>query len=276
MAEDRIINRPEEKDELSPELLAFNKSEEIEKIGKIEDKAVLRLTAENLCLIYNEAIQTGSFNLAKPIEEAITEAVNRYTQLSREECYKAVLATEDPMYSAVLQLTFPSIRAKDNKEGDEKIPVRVIEDIEKAIDLAALHKRANGGIGKDKNWIRIGEKLNFVLTAAKAVDLGIDPKEINDSYAMSEIAHSIDLGRTPCSKTNILRTLQTVVTAMIGEEYKATSHDVNFLLSIFSKKGRAALSVNCANHKFMRSYLAEICHRIVTGKTYTVEYKKAK
>ena len=106
--------------------------------------------------------------------------------------------------------------------------------------------------------------------------LGIDPTAINDSYAMSEIAKGYDLGKNPASKTNLLKTLTAIVQAMVGEEYKPVSHDVNFLLSVYSRKSRKALTVTCANHKYMRGYVMEICHRIVTGKTYEVDYKKVR
>ena len=93
---------------------------------------------------------------------------------------------------------------------------------------------------------------------------------------MSEIAKQIDMGKTPTSKTNILKTLQTIITAMLGDEVKATSHDVNYLMSVYSRKNRKALTVTCANHKYFRGYLAEICNHIVTGNPYDVDFKKAK
>ena len=111
------------------------------------------------------------------------------------------------------------------------------------------------------------------VPAFKARDLGLDPQKVNDSYAMSEIARQFEMGKNPTSKTNMLRTLQMVVTAMLGEGYKATSHDVNFLLSVYSRKNRKALVVSCANHRNFRAYIAEVCHRIVTGKEYELEYK---
>ena len=118
--------------------------------------------------------------------------------------------------------------------------------------------------------------MNFLLTAQKAIDLGLNPKDVNDSYAMSEIAAQYDMGKNPTSKTNMLRTLTTVVQAMLGEEYKPVSHDVNFLLSVYSRKNRRALTVSCANHRSFRNYIAEICHRIVTGKSYALDYKVKK
>ncbi len=236
----------------------------------------LRAKAEELAMQYNEAMQTGKFENIAEINSGIEEAVNEYTSIAKKECFDRLKATDDPMLEAIKELSFMTIRAKDTRAGDEKIPVRVIEDTEKNIDLKELHKAVPGGIGKDEKWINMIEKLNFLLTAQKAVDLGIDPKEVNDSYAMSDIAKQIDMGRTPTSKTNILKTVQSIVTAMIGEEYKAVSHDVNFLMSVYSKKSRKALVVTCASHKNMFRYMAEICHRIVMGKSYELDYKKKK
>ena len=257
---------------------------------KASTKEELRARAEVLAQIFNEEVQNG--NYAPTIEvfstevegttgvlvrEYMEQTVNEYTSIARKECFDALKETEDPMLEAVKQLSYPTIRIVDKKVGEDKqkIPVTTIEDTEKQIDLLKLYKHC-GSIGKDPNWLHMVEKFNFLLTAQKAVDLGIDPKAINDSYAMSEIAKGYDLGKNPASKTNLLKTLQTIVTAMIGEEYKAVSHDVNFLLSVYSRKSRKALTVTCANHKYMRGYVMEICHRIVTGKSYAVEYKAVK
>lgn len=263
----------------------------------ITTKEELREKAETLIKEYNEGIQNGNFapTIEVPkvnttnsteqntetvlIREVIEQLVNEYTSIARQDCFAALAETDDPMIEAIKQLTFSTIRIVDRKVGDDKqkTPVSSIEDAEKPIDLLKLHKHVGGdGIGKDKNWAYMVEKLNFLMTAQKAVDLGINPKEVHNSYAMSDISKDIDLGKTPTSKTNILKTLQAIVTAMVGEEYKATSHDVNFLMSVYSRKNRAALTVTCANHKYMRQYMAEICHRIVLGKSYAVEYKKAK
>lgn len=262
------------------------------KCGKLT-KAELREKAEALAKIYNESVQSGNFNpvmehpipngdsntpaLVTPVRDVIEQAVNEHTSIARDECFETLQASVDPMLEAVRQLTFPTIRIVDKKVGEgkyAKIPVSFIEDSEKAIDLLKLHKSVNGGIGKNKNWASMIEKLNFLMTAQKAVDLGINPNTINDSYAMSDISRQIDMGKTPTSKTNILKTIQTIVTAMIGEEYKVTSHDVNFLMSVYSRKNRKALTVSCANHKYMRQYMMEICHRIVEGKSYAIDYKQ--
>ena len=241
-----------------------------EKMSKEE----LRRKVETLVLEYNEHAQNAEFSDKKEINKEIEKSVNEYTSMARTECFNNLIESGNPMLEAVKELVFDTIRVRDTVQGDDEIPVRVVEEIQRPIDLIKLHKYVDGGIGANKDWNYEVEKFNMLMTAQKCQDLGINPKVVNNSYAMSDIAKKIDMGKTPTSKTNMLKTLNRVVQSMIGEEYKATSHDVNYLLSIYSKKKRQALTVTCANHKYMRQYLAEICHRIVLGKAYEVDFKK--
>lgn len=244
-----------------------------EKVAKMQE---LRASIEANVKAYNDANQNARFEEVSKLDAAIQEAINEYTSIARDICFEDCEATDDPMMTAIKTLEYTTIGVKDNKKGDDKIPVREVIEKEKQIDLMKLHKFVDGGIGKDKNWAYMIEKLNMLMTAQKAVDLGIDPKDINDSYAMNKISREYNLGKNPASKTNLLKTLTLIVQAMIGEEYKPVSHDVNFLLSVYSRKSRKALTVTCANHKYMRGYMMEICHRIVMGKTYDIDYKKMK
>ena len=234
--------------------------------------AQLKSEVEGLVKTYNDAIQNGRFEESTKADTAMTEKINEYTATVRDMCFEDCKATDDPMLTAVKTLSYVTIGVKDEKKGDDKVPVRTVVDKERAIDLLKLDKYC-GGIGHDKEWMHIAQKMNFLLTCQKARDLGLDPQKVNDSYAMSEIARQFEMGKNPTSKTNMLRTLQMVVTAMLGDGYKATSHDVNFLLSVYSRKNRKALVVSCANHRNFRGYIAEVCHRIVTGKEYELEYK---
>lgn len=234
--------------------------------------AELKSSVEEQVKVFNDAVQNGRFEESTKADKAMTDLINEYTATVRDMCFEECKATDDPMLTAVKTLSYVTIGVKDEQKGDDKVPVRVIVDKERQIDLLKLDKFC-GGIGADPNWMHVAQKMNFLLTAQKAKDLGLDPAKVNDSYAMSEIARQFEMGKNPTSKTNMLRTLQMVVTAMLGEGYKATSHDVNFLLSVYSRKNRKALVVSCANHRNFRAYIAEVCHRIVTGKEYELEYK---
>ena len=235
--------------------------------------AELRQTAESAARDYNTALMEKRFDAAHRADEAIADAVGEYNAIARMKCFEHCKSCDDPMLEAVKLLTFEGIAVKEEKRGDDEVPVRTIVERDRPIDLARLDKYC-GGIGADRMWIPKAEKLNCLLTAQRCVDLGISPKVVNDSFEMSAIAKQIDLGKTPTSKTNILRTLQTVVSAMIGDDYKVTSHDVNFLISVYAKKARKALTVVCADHRALRAYLAEICHRVVTNGQYEVVFKQ--
>ena len=237
--------------------------------------ATLEEEAKEHCKFYNAAYQEARFSDAAAEAAIVTEKVNEYTRVARDGVFEICKNSENPMLEAVKRLTFATIAAKDTQTDGDKVPVRSIVPTEKPIDLIRLHKYC-GSIGANKEWAYHVQKFNMLLTMQKCVDLGIDPRKVNDSYYMHEYAKQVDLGKTPTSKTNILKTLQSIVTAMLGDGYKATSHDVNYLLSIYSKKNRKALSVTCANHSYLTRYLAEICHRIITGESYDVVYKAKK
>lgn len=237
----------------------------------------LKAAAEEKVKAYNAAMLDEKFADAAKVDEELAEVIADYSGHAQTIAFDMCKAASDPMLAAVTALSFSVIATKDTKEGESKIPIRQLVEKEKQIDLAKLHKYC-GNIGKDKNWLYKAEKFNCLLTAQAAIDLGVkNLKEINDSYAMAEISKNIDLGKNPTSKTQILKTLRGIITAMIGEEFanKVTSHDVNFLLMVYAKKSRKALTVTTANHKTLRGFLAEICHRVVLDKLYEVEYKKS-
>ncbi len=251
-----------------------------------ERMLILKEDAERLAIEYNSAVSTDkSLTEVKEIETKLDQTVSDYTNEATKKCFDEIKSTENPMLEAAKRLTYQVIRYKDEKKKDSPT-VRIIEYTDKEIDPLKL-QQAIGSIGFDKNWQYMIEKFNFLLTARVATeisDAGAENKtnvekmlkEINDSYAMSKIARDIVIGKSVASNTNCLATLNKIVTAMLGGEYKALTHDIKYLLLVYSKKGRKALSVNCSNHKYLRSYIMQILHRIVTKGFYNVEYKSLK
>ena len=248
-------------------------------------KHELREAAEALCKKYNEAL--GDDKISKQeldkIAEELEQTVNEHTMVARKECFDELLDSADPMLEAVKRLTFMSIKAVDKKVGDDKVKLTVkeITDVYKGIDLLKLEKESANGIGRDPKWNGYVEQLNRCMTvrAAKRLLKNKDHlttvlKSITTDYKIAKIAEEISLGKDPTSNTKLLGTLQTVINAMIGEEYKATSHDVNFMVDLYASKGRTALSAVCANHNYFRRYIMGICHSIVTGEDYEISFKK--
>lgn len=248
-------------------------------VARLEE---IKTEADSLCKDYNmlyneEHIELGE--IAK-CDAKIQKLVSDYTEMKTKLVFSELAKSEDPMLEAAKQLEYEVIATKDLKKGDAKIPVRELTTKVKQIDIGKLYKFVDGGIGVDKTWIHIAQKLNLCLTIKVAEDIGVKGdkiKEINDSYAMSQLAADIKLGKTPCSKTQLLKTLTAIIQAMIGTEYSPNQHDVNFLLYAYGKnKTKNALSIQCANHKAFRQLLLTICHRIVKGEIYGVDYKSKK
>ena len=243
---------------------------------KVAKMAALRAEVEELTKTFNEANQSGNVDAANRADLATEEKVNEYTSIARDVCFDDCKNSGDPMMAAVRQLTFATIATKDTKDGDDKVPVREVIDKNRPINLLKLDKYC-GGIGVDKKWPHIAQKVNCLLTMRTCKELGIDYKTVADSYNMSQIAKDIDMGKTPTSNTQILKLMTSLITAMIGGEYKPTSHDVAYLLQVYARKQNGkALTLVCSNHKYFVGYMAEVAYRIVHGFQYEVSYKTKK
>ena len=151
----------------------------------------LRSEAEALVKDYNDAIQNGKYEDASKADTALTEKVNEYTATVRDMCFEDCKNTDNPMLTAVTTLMFVTIGVKDEQKGDDKVPVRSIVDKERAIDLLKLHKYC-GKIGADENWAHIAQKMNFLLTAQKCTDLGIDPITQKWFYPIAKKSSNIE------------------------------------------------------------------------------------
>lgn len=205
----------------------------------------------------------------------IEECIKAYAAQSKANTYKELAESDDPMKNAVLKFFYPVIKYTEKKDKDTGIIIRAITDGGRPIDLGDLHKRLNG-IGADHKWLYTAQKLNFYLTKRVADEVGATIK--SDAFRMTEIAREIDLGKNPTSNTNMLKTLQAVITQMLGEGYKATSHDVKYLLNVYANDNKKSKTgITAANHKTLRNYLKKVCYRILTGGTgYDVDQKEIK
>ena len=209
------------------------------------------------------------------IDADLETAINYFTATSKATCYAAAKASGDAMKYAITTFFFPIIKLKETKDKDTGIVIRSIVDAERPIDIGDLHKKV-GGIGADKNWLYRAQKLNFHLTIRAAQRVGATVN--SDAFTMHEVARAMDMGKNPCSNTQMLKTLQSVVDMMLGEGYKATSHDVNYLVDCYSNDNKKSkTSITAANHRTLIGYLKKVCYRILTNGTgYGVEQREIK
>jgi len=260
----------------------------LNKLGQLEGS--IRTNVQEYNTAYGEKRYEDAIKLTASIEKDISE----YNSIAQMLCFDECANSDDPMITAVLKLDFPAIGVRDTLEGDGEIKnlVReVVDDKRKKIDLLKLDKyvrdRGGKGIGHDTNWKYMAERLNLLFAMDCAVEIGKGEefiKEMSECYAVKEASREIDFGvknpkaGTPISNTGLLKAVKAVVTAMVGEEYgaKVLTHDVRFLKMVSAKKSKKALALQCANHRYMREYLMEVCNRVITGSVYDVEYKRVK
>lgn len=212
-----------------------------------------------------------------------TKLVDDYKWHAETAAMMVCRATEDPMLEAVKTLEYSTIVVKNKSEdvGGGKVLHLETDFASKQIDLLKLNKFCEG-IGKDSKWILYIEKLGLKLTLKAAKSIGITPEDIaiiDGSYNMTSLAREVKLARAdesgstpdPVSKNQMVKTLNLIISAMIGEEYKCDTRDVAFLEGCFTKKGRKALTLKASNNKELTGLIHQICHRVALGKAYSID-----
>lgn len=244
---------------------------------------------------YNEANANESLADLRKAEQKMTKAISEYTSTAQMLCFDELASAENPMLEAVKKLEFLTIGYKDEVEGDDEAKIvrrELVEEKGKRIDLVKLDKwvkdRNGSNIGVNPAWKYMVERLNMMFSLNCAVELGKTKEfleEMGDCYAIKEAAKKIDFKNAanpsvgkPISATQLKKAIAEVVAAMVGEEYAALvmNHDVKYIKQTSAKPTKAACVVQCSNHKTMHRAIADVCHRVVVGGEYEVNYKKLK
>ena len=250
----------------------------IEKMNMAEVKA----KAEELATLWTESAEFAEYKRMKRISDDIAECVARYAVLSEAQCIAHLLKADNPLKEAAMRLTYPTIKAKPVQVDDESEKEEMqITDAERKIDPVKLNRKADDGVGVNKMWPQMIERLTYACTIRRGVKLGIPADElaqIRDCFAMSKLAAEYDEFQTsknpnaknPTSEKVLLADLQKVVDAMIGEgEVALELKDVSFLDDVFAKKdNKKKLTETCSNPKQMRIYILEFINRVMTDDSY--------
>ena len=240
-----------------------------------ERMAVIVASLNSKAKEYDSYKEYNEYANMKVVTKDMDDLVKEYNDLSEAETLIKLTKLEKPLVAAAIQLKYETIGYRDvaPDKSEPEHTERQIGFSMKYIDTEKLHKKTAEGVGEDKNWI------NFLLTARKAYKLGIDPAEINACYSMKQEAKKLEGLHTneKASDDVVLEDINTVVKQMIGQQHTADSRDLEWLASVYSKKSsKKQLTVTCSNHANMRNHMLDICHRILTGEEYGVDYKADK
>ena len=230
---------------------------------------------------YNDAVKKNDMKAANVAEQMLKASEAEYLEHKQHEVFCALKAQEKPMLAAVRQYSFPVVKHRAVKEGGVVLGIELIER-ERQIDLVKLSKFCE----LDTTWALKVELFGQLLCMRSAKELNMSAAEVRqiaNTYYMSELARKEKLGETPMSNTQVVKALQAVIDSFLFEAggnganiYKVNNYDANYLLMCYTKRGKGMLSVQVAKAGFVHSLILDVCHRIVTGKVYNLEFKQMK
>lgn len=240
------------------------------------ERTLEQLSADQLVQIqkYNEAMLCGKLEDARKAETALETIEKDYSKQKAKEVFDALKSGETPFLNAIRKHDYPVIAHRDVKDKDTKLSTRIDTEKTRQIDLLRFEEYAKEAYAADPKWAYILQRFNQLMCMRCAKELGLSVS-VCDSYFVAEKAKEIKLGKTPLSNPEVIKALQAVVNAIIGETYVVTEADMYYILFTFTKKGKAALSIASANHTAMRNLIGDMLHRIVTEKAYGLEFKVA-
>lgn len=247
----------------------------------VQDMAEARCHLTESIAKWNASQRESNKELERVADKECEDAKAAFNKASKMAFYEKCFDTADPLYEAIEMLTYQSIGWSESQPKESQFVERKIKEGTTVVRLDALNKYAEENVGRhigaETDWKFAIEKFNQLMTFYAAQQLGIDPKSIADSYRISELARQVELGKTPTSNTQVLKELQQIIEKMLGKgdeerKFNATSHDANYVQMTFARTSKAALAVKAKNPKQMYETVAQVCHRIVTGKNYKLEY----
>jgi hypothetical protein len=224
---------------------------------------------------YNAALAVKDLDALRAAEDAIETAEKNFAEAAECEVFAICKAEEHPLRKAAEIHSYRVIKHKPLRE--DKIVVGLEKsEREKPIDLVRLATKC----GLPTLWAHDTESFNQILTLRVAKEMGLSAEELKTickSYYMSKATDAMEAGKTPTSNTQLVKMLQEICDKILGENaVRVNNHDIAYIEAAHTKKGKAKIAVNTANHDFMRRLILDVLHRCVTGAVYEVEYKKAK
>ena len=222
---------------------------------------------------YNAAYAAEDAKAMGAAEEAIIKAEKDYAEAAECSIFAICKADEHPMRKAAEIHSYRVIKHKAKRE-DRIVTGLERSEYDKPIDLVKLARKCDLPI----DWAHDVEGLNQLLTIRVAQETGAtltELKKIAKSYFMTKATEAIDVGKTPTSNTQLVKKLQDICDQILGKDkVHVVNPDIAYILAAHTKKGRGKLSINTANHDFMRRLVLDVLHRCVTGAKYEVEYKE--
>lgn len=231
---------------------------------------------------YNAALKANDFAKTAHAEQELKDAEAAYAEAKCTEVFGELKKEENPVKAAIAMHSYLVVSHRPVREDGVITGFEIVEDKVRQIDLVKFCKSC----GLPVLWQYKVEKFNQLLALRAANELKMTKaqiKKICDSFYMNDLARQVEMGGTPDSNTAICKQLQQVFDDILFEDngkgsnaYKVNNHDVAYLTMCYTKRGKKTLSVAVAKNAYMHRLVMDVMHRIVTGKSYDLEYRMVK
>ena len=187
-----------------------------------------------------------------------------------------------PLVNALKKLRYQTMRYRVANDKETGLPTCTTYYADVDIPLAYFERYACDvkkldSAGVNHEWIYLIEKFTQLMSVYICTEIGADMKRLKDSYYIRDVARKLELGETPTSKTQIQKLLQKVSEAMIGTEFKTTSHDASYLMhTLVNKDKRSANTVVFPTSKTVSGLIGDILHRVIIDGEYKMKFREKK
>jgi len=242
--------------------------------------------------------ETEAEGIVASCKSKIDELAKEYKQGAEHEYYtklakESIANNENAMKKIITNASFNTKILTTVNDEVTKVPMSVsLTDRPVRIDIASFDRvymknSANkGSAAVDARWLSACQKLNQLFCLQQAKTIGMEQSIIDKTYYLRDKAREIEIGKNPISNSKLLGAVQDVVNMIIYEKneetgnntYKATSHDVGYLKSVYSKiSSKNELSVTVMNDRRFLDALVRMMKRVITDGSYGVDgYREIK
>lgn len=225
---------------------------------------------------YNIALKSNNFDEMQKLDGEIIDLESTFASQSAKIIYEECLIADNPMEALIKIHSHRVIKHKDDKDTK----TRSVNNKMKQLNLLEFCKfsKDNTTTPLSMDWFYATCKLNQLLTMRMAEELGYsanDVANIEQTFAMKDLARKVNLGEKPTTNTQLAKAIQKCVDLLIGVNgFKVLNYDAKYLYALFAKKGKAQLSIQTAKSSTMCNLIMDIAYRLLTNGSYSVEYKK--
>lgn len=238
---------------------------------------------------YNAALRDKDETKIFALEAVCEKAMKQYNENALIEFCDDCFEYDDegklvgiPLVNALKKLRYQTMRYRVANDKETGLPTCTTYYVDADIPLAYFERYAYDvkkldSAGVNHDWIYLIEKFTQLMSVYICTEIGADMKRLKDSYYIRDVARKLELGETPTSKTQIQKLLQKVSEAMIGTEFKTTSHDASYLMhTLVNKDKRSVNTVVFPTSKTVSGLIGDILHRVIIDGEYKMKFREKK